>query len=275
MSLWVPAAAVAVFGVVGGLAWRRAWSQGRLLQELTASAPLAASWHPDQYPKLPDPVRKYFDLVLPVGLAAPRVVRMSQRGQIRTSTTSARWLEFTAEQAMTPGRPGFVWDAKVRIPPGFHVRVLDSLVNQRGAGSVALMSAIPAGADGGSFEMHSGTLHRYLAEAVWAPWALLPSERLSWAALHESAATATLTDGDTSVSLEFRFAPGGEVFAVYSPGRWGRFNGAFTQVGWEGHMSHYERRHGVLVPARGGVGWYQEGTPALVWKGEVTALSFE
>ena len=113
-------------------------------------------------------------------------------------------------------------------------------------------------------------MHRFLAEAVWYPRALRPSEQLRWTPIDDWRATATLTVDDLSVALEFRFAATGEVTGVYAPARWGSFDGHYEQGGWEGHFSTYERRDGVLVPMSAEVGWYQDGTLALVWKASST-----
>jgi hypothetical protein len=68
------------------------------------------------------------------------------------------------------------------------------------------LSAFTVSQDGGTPEMNAGSLHRYLAEAVWYPTALLPGPNLNWTAIDSSKALATLTDHGIMVALEFRFA---------------------------------------------------------------------
>jgi hypothetical protein len=119
--------------------------------------------------------------------------------------------------------------------------------------------------------MHSGTRHRYLAEAVWYPWALLPNDRLTWTPITDTAATATLTDGAASVALEFWFATNGEVIGIYTSGRWGRFDGAYVHVHWEAHVAGYERHCGILLPTQTEVGWHAGGKLEPVWKALVVA----
>jgi len=60
-----------------------------------------------------------------------------------------------------------------------------------------------------------------------------------------------------------------EVVAVYSPGRYGLFDGEYRKVGWEGHFSNYREQNGFSIPGRGEVGWYDAGELQLVWKGEI------
>ncbi|WP_299785772.1 DUF6544 family protein [Ramlibacter sp.] len=223
---------------------------------------------------LPPPVRRYLQMVLPTGAPRPpRIVTLRQHGELRTDVTSAHWMPFEATHLASPGATGFVWDAWVNAAPFIHIRVLDSLIQGRGAGQVLLLSALDVGHDGATPEMNSGSLHRFLAEAPWYPWALLPSDELSWTPVDDHRALATLSAQGTTVALEFRFAESGEVQSIYTPGRWGSFGGAYAKLPWEGRFLDYQRQGGVLVPMRAEVGWYQGGKLALVWKASIDGVS--
>lgn len=113
-----------------------------------------------------------------------------------------------------------------------------------GSGHVSLVSAIPLASDSGSMELNSGALHRYLAESVWYPTALLPSKALHWSHTDGNRALATLSDAGQTVSLEFRFNEAGEVSGVYSPGRWQKVKGNFRQTPWEGRFRSYREVDG-------------------------------
>ena len=188
-------------------------------------------------------------------------------------TPGFRSLSFTASHVAGPGTPRFVWRAQVRVLPLVHLSVVDSLADGVGSGRVSLLGIKLAGAEG-TPEMHSGALYRYLAEAVWYPTALVPSERLKWTPIDEHKALATLTDRGTAVSLEFRFGATGEVSGVFAPGRWGRFGGQFLQRPWEGHFAEYRKLEGFLIPMKGEVGWYVDGQFGLVWRGEIEDAQF-
>jgi hypothetical protein len=77
------------------------------------------------------------------------------------------------------------------------------------------------------------------------------------------------------VSLEFRFNDLGEVATVYSAGRFGRFDGAYKQVPWEGHFGDYQVRGGMRVPSYGEVGWYEGETLQLVWRGNLLDVQYQ
>ncbi len=204
-----------------------------------------------------------------------RVARLEQVGALRTSIRSSRWSPFTARQIIVPPSPGFAWDARVRILPLLHVRVRDAYVGGNGSGRVSVFSAITLAADSARPELDSGAWHRYLAEAAWYPTALLPGPGLRWSPMSDEKAVATLTDAGLTVSLEFRFNDTGEIAGVYTPGRWGRFEGGYKQAPWEGHFGDYQRRDGILVPSEGEVGWYSMGEWESVWRGRVVDVSYE
>jgi hypothetical protein len=219
---------------------------------------------------LPAPVRQYLRLALPSPTHIQEV-HIRQIGSLRTDATSERWMSFTAEHLVVPASTGFVWNARIQVAPLVHVRVRDALIDGSGSGQVSLMSAFTVGASAGGIEMNSGSLHRYLAEAVWYPTALLPGPALRWTAIDATSALATVTSHGVSVSLEFRFAENGEVTGIYTPARWGTFPGGYRQVAWEGHFRDYRHRGGVVVPTAGEVGWYVDDEWRAVWKGVVVA----
>ena len=220
---------------------------------------------------VPAPVERYLRLALRTSRQIQEV-RIGQAGTLRTDPRTERWMSFTADHLVVPAAAGFVWDARVRVAPLLHVRVRDSLIEGRGAGQVSLLSAFAISAAAGTPEMNSGSLHRYLAEAVWYPTALLPGGNVQWTAIDATRALATLTDHGVSVSLEFRFADTGEVTGIYTPARWGTFAGGYREAPWEGHFRGYRERDGLLVPTEGEVGWHVDDEWRLVWEGSITAF---
>jgi hypothetical protein len=219
---------------------------------------------------IPAPVARYLRLATPKPTRIEQV-QIHQIGTLRTDVRSERWLPFEADHIVVPAATGFVWNARVAVAPLLHVRVRDALIEGTGSGRVSLLSAFTVSADAGTAEMNSGSLHRYLAEAVWYPTALLPSAQLKWTEIDGTKALATLTVRGVSVSLEFRFAESGEVTGIYTPGRWGKFSEGYQQVPWEGHFRDYREREGVFVPTEGDVGWYVDDEWYAVWKGRVTS----
>ncbi|MCF7821656.1 MAG: hypothetical protein K9M17_04360 [Mariprofundaceae bacterium] len=251
----------------------RAGRLAGLLQNVSGqmTGPIAFS----SFAELPPPVARYFRHVLTDGQQCIKRAKIRQAGLLRTGTRSSSWLSFTADQLIAPAAPGFVWNARVVMPLATHIRVLDSYTAGVGTGRVSLLSAFAVASESDLPELNSGALHRYLAEAVWYPTALLPQSGVRWTPIDDGAALATLTDRGTTVSLEFRFNSAGEVTGVYSPGRFGNFDGEYRQAAWEGYMRNYEVQSGMRVPAYGEVGWYDAGTWQAVWKGDLVDVQYE
>jgi len=225
--------------------------------------------------ELPPPVARYFARVLHADQAPIRCARLTQSGTLRSGPKRRRWMRFEATQEVSPREISFNWDARISVVPLLHLRVRDALFEGRGGGRVDLMSAVKVAAEAGTPELNAGALHRYLAEAVWYPTALFPSEALAWSPIDDRKALATLTSHGTSVSLEFHFNREGEVAAIYTPQRWARIGGNYVQMPWEGHFFGYWECSGMLIPAAAEVGWYVDSTWRPVWKGRVTYASYE
>lgn len=95
-------------------------------------------------------------------------------------------------------------------------------------------------------------LMRYLAEAAWYPTALLPSQGVHWEAV-DSAAKATLTDGEIAATLTFRFDTAGLIESVRSESRGRTVGDAIVMTPWEGRWSNCQERNGMRVPLSGEV----------------------
>lgn len=277
--VWIATSAI-IFGVITAffLGRRREKSnakklENRLLQYRKNTCNNRADFA--TFALLPPPVARYFRYVLTDGQPIINLMRMQQTGVLRTNTITDKWLAFTASQLVVPSAPGFIWSAKVAMPFKTHINVLDACVTGVGSGRVTFLSAIVVAADAGTKELNSGALLRYLAEAVWYPTALLPESGIIWAAISDHAALATLTDGETSVSLEFRFNTFGEVTSIYSPGRFRSLDGGYKKMPWEGCFQNYTIQSGMKVPSYGEVGWYELDIWQPVWKGNITNIQFE
>jgi len=229
----------------------------------------------DDLKGLPDHVHRYFKHVLGDEQRPIRVMRMTQSGELRTDPRRPRWMKFRAEHRVRPESRTFSWDARVRVLPLLHLRVRDAYADGMGSGQVQLLSLVTVASDRNTPELNAASLHRYLAEAVWYPTALLPSAGVQWSPVDERSAVATLSDRGNTVSLEFRFNDLAEVVGIHTQGRWSRTANGYELTPWEGHFSGYRRHQGVLVPARAEVGWYANGRLEIVWKGEITSLEYE
>lgn len=228
---------------------------------------------------LPAPVQRYFKYVLTNGQPYISQVNISQKGVLRTATDKERWLSFNAQHTVNPADKSFEWSAQIKLWPGFWISIRDRYLDGVGSGQIKLWSIIPVTSDAGHVEINSGELHRYLAEGVWYPTALLPASGLqepgvTWTAIDDEKALASLTVNNITVELEFTFNQKGEVVSVYTDGRYGQFGGGYQKKPWQGHFRDYHEVNGMKVPRYGEVGWWVDGKFELVWRGDIVGLEY-
>jgi hypothetical protein len=206
MRLWTKSVVGIAGGIVGSTAAAVAfgsllWAQStaRAVRRLVpgGSASETEVFSLEQLEGLPGPVVRYFEFVLTSGQPLVRSARVEQTGEFRTGGLEAPWKPFTAVEHFATDPPGFVWDASIRVAPFLTVRVRDAYSSGAASMQAKLASLITVVDQRDRPELNAGALHRYLAEAVWFPTALLPSQGVTWAATNDTTARATLADAGT------------------------------------------------------------------------------
>ena len=220
---------------------------------------------------VPDPVRRYLQRAVPDGTPPVERAELTQRGAFRLGGPDARWRPLKASQTVTTDPPGFRWEGRIRLLPLVWARATDAYHEGEGSLRATLFSVIPLARADATPEMDAAELQRYLAEAVLYPTALFPSDRLTWEPLTDDSARATLTDGDTTVSLDFQF---GDDLVVGVSGQ--RFHlDESTWLPWHGTFDAYERRDGLFVPTEGEVAWTLPEGECPYWRATFDAATYE
>lgn len=224
---------------------------------------------------LPAPVRRYFRAVLKDGQPMIAAASIRHTGTFNMSETDEQWKPFTSTQRVITHRPGFDWDARVQIVPGLAVKVHDAYVAGEGILHASLFGLVSVADVRGTPEAAEGELMRFLAEAVWYPTKLLPSQGVRWEPVDGDSAEATLEDGETKVTLLFRFDGSGLIESVRAESRGRLIGGSTVPTPWEGHVSRYELRAGMRIPLEGEVAWMPPEGPKPYWRGRITRMSYE
>ena len=230
---------------------------------------------PNELDGLPAPVRDYFENVLEEGQTYVDTVRFEQKGELRPGDADSAWKPFTATQYITTDPPGFFWDASVHLWPLVDLRVRDLYHDGTGSASVTLFELFQFGSDESNPELNEGELLRYLAEAVCYPTALLPGEGVTWEAVDDNAATATLEYGGVEATLTFHFSEDDEVKKVHADQRPRRVDDGYEQTPWTGRWYDYETRNGMRVPTAGEVIWHLPEGDIETWRGQLTDISYD
>jgi hypothetical protein len=254
---------------IGTLLWRGNAQQ--LMAALNASQATAPAGAEIESP-LPAPVSRYLTRALP---SAQRRIRSATLTQNAEFFLGDRWRPLRATQRFTVEPAGFVWDARIAMMPLVSVFVRDGYVNGVASMAADFMGIYPIVRLSGRRELDAGALHRYLAEAVWFPTALTPAAGVRWTPLTDRAALATISDGHTVVSAEFRFNQDGDVEEVFVPDRFAETNGQFEPRPWLVRCSEHEDREGVRIPGRCEVEWHLPSGPQPYWRGRVMDVVYE
>lgn len=254
---------------IGNVLWRRA--SDRAFRSLE---PAPADSNPPVFSiaslvGLPEPVARYFQFALTPGQPIRSHFEFEQEAEFRAGGFDAPWCPLTARQRFSTQPPGFVWDARIRMAPLVEVRVRDSYLDGVGAMRGRMAGIVPVADQSGTPELAAGALHRYLAEAVWFPTALLPEQGVSWAPIDGRSARATLTDGAATVSMDFQFAETGEIVQGYTPERFRDVKGTGVPTPWLCKYRGYVQRNGTRIPGEGEVAWVLPDGVLSYWRGKV------
>jgi hypothetical protein len=234
-----------------------------------------AVYHASELIGLPAPVQRYFRAALTEGQPMIAAVRIAHTGSFNMSLTEQQWKPFSSNQRVITQRPGFDWEARITIMPGIPARVHDAYISGEGILHASLFGLATVAEQRGTPGMAQGELLRWFAEGAWYPTALLPSQGVRWAAVDDTSATATMQDGDTSVTLLFRFNADGLIDSMRAEARAALIDGVSVPTPWEGRWSHYELRNGMRVPIEGEVAWMLPAGPWPYWRGRITSLTYE
>jgi len=238
--------------------------------------PTPATFSVEELAGLPPPVIRYFRHTLRDGQRIITHARITWEGRFNMGQPGKdNWRPFTAVQEFVPGAPGFVWDARISMVPGIPVFVRDSFVDGRGSMRGAVLGVVPVVTADATPTLASGALQRYLGEVAWLPTALLPRHGVRWTAIDDTSALATITAGETTVSLEFRFDDVGRNVSVFAPNRF-YDNGKDQPVArpWEARSLRFGAHNGVIVASEAVAEWQLPSGRFAYWSGRPTRVEY-
>lgn len=233
------------------------------------------SYDPRELEGLPAPVQRYFRAVLKEGQPLVAAVSVEHTGTFNMSETGEQWKPFKSTQRVITQRPGFVWDARIRMAPAMTVHVHDAYVAGEGVLTAKLFGLLTVMKQPSTPELAQGELMRFFAEGAWYPTALLPTQGVVWEAIDDAQASATLSDGTTTVKLVFQFDAQGLISSVRSDGRYREVDGELVATPWQGRCWDYELRDGMLIPLEGEVAWLLQEGPKPYWRGCIQRIEYE
>ena len=277
LALLVAALTLLVAGIVAYGAWR--WNEGttalRARLEAARVPHPVARYDARELEGLPAPVQRYFRAALTDGQAIVAAVSIRHAGTFNMSATAEQWKPFTSQQRVITRRPGFDWDARIMLFPGLPAHVHDAYIAGAGLLHGAVLGLVTVINMVDTPELARGELMRFFAEAAWYPTALLPSQGVNWTAIDDSSAHATLTDGQLTLKLLFRFNADGLIDTVRAQARGRVVDGTTVMAPWQGRYWRYALREGMRVPQEGEVAWLLPEGEKPYWRGTTISSRYE
>ena len=268
-------AIVTVVFIVGSRRWESMGKGMRVNLEAARRVVVRKTYDSKELIGLPAPVQRYFRTVLKDGQPIVAAVDIKHSGTFNMSASGEQWKRFTSTQRVITQRPGFDWEARIEMMPGLAARVHDAYIVGEGILQASLFGLISMANLRGTPEMARGKLMRFFAEAALYPTALLPSQGALWKAIDDTSAEATLRDGETAVTLLFRFDENDLIKSVRAEARGRTVRDTLIPTPWEGRWSEYERRDGMCIPTEGEVAWVLVEGNKTYWRGQVTSIHYE
>lgn len=269
IGLVVIAAVAAATLVFTMSAWNRATAAK--VEELRA----AGRARPDAYSPalvegLPAPVARYFKRAL---RNRQKFITWAVVTQDAEFFVNDAWRPLRATQHFSAVPPGFVWDARIEMALLMPANVRDAYVAGHGSMQATMFGAYSLVDQSALPQLDSGALQRYLAEAAWFPTVLLPGGSVTWQAVDDRSALATLTDGSTSVSLTFRFDDQDRIIET-SGDRYFEKDGGYQLRPWRVVCSDHVEHEGIMIPQYCEVAWIGDRGPEPYWRGRLTSIVY-
>jgi hypothetical protein len=238
-----------------------------LLSRLPAAPPTRVT--AEELARLPPPVRRWLEDSGVVGRERAQVVRLRQRGEMRTGADQP-WMHAEASQVFTVDEPGFVWTISLTMK-GLPVVGRDSYQDGHGRMLITVGGLYPV-ADGHGPEIDQGTLLRFLGEIVWFPSAAL-APYIRWEAIDDHSARASIRWGGVEASGVFTFDHQGRQLQMTAQRYKGDGRSASLER-WEVPAHAWERRSGVLIPVRGSALWKLAAGDLEYYRWEITEVTY-
>lgn len=216
-----------------------------------------------QLEALPKPVQRYFNYVIKDGMPYISLVRLKHKGMFKTNLKK-EFISITGEQYFSAQRPQFIWKGTTLL---FTAR--DSFIAGKGNLKVSLFNIFNV-VDAKGSETSEGELQRWVAESVWFPTNLLPSENITWSAIDENSAKLSFRYKEISFDLIVTFNALGEIVTMETL----RFMTDKKRETWLCKVGGYKEINQVKIPFSAEVTWKLEEGNYTYAKFEVLEITY-
>jgi len=220
-------------------------------------------YHSSQLYGLPEPVERYFRYALRDEQPYINSVRLKHIGSFKADLKKG-FIPISGEQYFSVQPPQFIWKGSTTM---FTAR--DSYIADYGNLKVSLLNLFTV-VDAKGNEINEGELQRWLAESVWFPTNLLPSENVTWAAIDENAAKLSFRYKAIAFDFTVTFNALGEITAMETY----RFMTDKNREKWLCKMANYKDVGNAKVPFSAEATWKLQTGDFTYAKFEVQEIKY-
>jgi len=274
LVLWIVVLAMGAFGVMASANSLRFGR--RVAQDARQMWTGAAEPHPIDrgwIEGLPTPVRRYADKAVGERQRAVRSVRLRHGGTFRPKLDGV-WMPIRGDEYFAADPPGFVWWGRVRAAPGLWVDARDRSVGGVGSMLISAESTFTLAESAGP-EMDQGALLRLLGEMPLLPTALLDPRYVTWTAVDDRRAGATLRVNGREAAGVFEFGDDGLPTSFLADRQRDLGGGRSVLTPWSGELADYREVDGMLAPHRMAASWHVDGKPIPYVRFLVETLEYD
>ncbi|MBL1421318.1 MAG: hypothetical protein COC24_012480 [Alphaproteobacteria bacterium] len=159
---------------------------------------------------LPAPIEKWLRVAGVVGKPLLRNGYLKQQAWMKLDEKQADWYDARAEQFTGMNPPVFIWKVNMKMYPLVSVVGRDIYADGTGAMLIKPLGLFAAVDEQGSDKIDEAAMHRFLAELAWFPSGVL-NEYISWEAIDETSARATMEYKGIKASGVFSFDEAGDL----------------------------------------------------------------
>lgn len=222
---------------------------------------------------LPAPVQRYFTYVFPNGVTEMQLVRLTSEGQFRRPQTES-FSFTTAEQVIALPEPALMFSATTPIIPGIWARAYDFFANGEMEMNAKILSTLTVVDERETPELNTISLRRWLLEAALFPQALLPGGPVTWDAIDDNSARATVSADGLQSTMVVHFDETGAITHMVADED-GNLNTPYHGSGEHVTRTDYREVQGVMIPHAFVISRMAGGELYPFFKARLTDLRFE
>lgn len=220
--------------------------------------------------QLPASVQKWLAASGIIDKPIIKSVKLKQKALMKMKPEQEDWYEAEAVQYFNSEHPAFIWQVKMKMMSFIQIVGRDKLENGKGEMLIKLLGLIPVVYTKDNYKLNTGTIQRYLGEIVWFPSAAL-NENISWEAIDDTTAKATLTLNGTSGKGTFYFDKNG-LFKKFSTQRYFGGEEDSKLEEWVITVQENKEFNGIIIPNKMTATWKLENRDWDWLKVEITEI---